>query len=475
MPKRLLAILEGVPEANGEPRYILGLSEDVSEGRAAQDRLAFLAGHDRLTHLANQEYFVGRLAQVLKAGGAAAILALEIDEFKAINQLLDRNAGDVLLIDVAMMFRLALKKGDTAARFDADRFFLLVEGAGVAGRAERYARTLLAAVAKRNSARDRVKFGVRMGLAIAGTEGAGSSGADRLIASAEMALASAGASAGRERGSRIAYFDHELEDAARLRRRIEERLTDALAEDLIEVHFQPIACVESGQVCAFETMARWTDPELGSVPPDVFVPVAEASGLIADLGRRVLEKAAREAATWDSALTVAVNLSPGQLSDTLFDEVALILRETGLPPQRLELEITGGQLLADTDRSIAILKRLKALGVCLSMDDFGTGYSSLSYFRMFPFNEVKIDQSFVRTMGESAEALAIVRAVIGLAKGLGMPVVTEGVETETQLAMLRAEGCTYAQGYLIGRPAPIAAFEGVVVDRGKCAVRAGKR
>ncbi len=455
-----------IPDATGKPRYILGLSEDLSEGRAAQDRLAFLAGHDRLTHLANRDHFVDRLAQVLKAGNAAAILALDIDNFKSVNQDLGRTGGDELLIEVAMMVRLALRNGDSAARFDADRFFLLVEGTDVAGRAERYARSLLAAVAKMNLVQEGPKFSVRIGLAIAGREGAGSKGADSLIGGAELALVSAR----NECGSRVAYFDYQLEDAARLRRQVEERLAFALAQDLIEVHFQPIACFETGRISAFETMARWTDPDLGSVPPAMFVSVAEASGLIADLGRQVLEKASREAATWDRPLTIAVNLSPGQMSDTLVDEVALILRKTGLEPHRLELEITEGILLADTDQSIAILKRLKALGVSFSMDDFGTGYSSLSYFRMFPFDKVKIDQGFVRTMEHSAEALAIVRAVIGLAKGLGMPVVGEGVETSAQLEMLRAEGCTHAQGYLIGRPAPIEAFETVLIKRSNRAI-----
>jgi len=457
-----------IPGADGRPRFILGLSEDLTEGRAAQDRMAFLAGHDRLTHLANRNRFVDHLTQVMKARRGAAVLAIDIDDFKAINQLAGRTIGDSVLLDVATMFRLALRNGDTAARFDSDRFFLLVEGANVVGRAERYARSLLAAIEKRNSAHQEPMFSARIGLAIAGTEGAGNGGADGLIASAEMALTGAR----QKRGSRIAHFDHQLEEAARCRRRIEKRLADALAQDLIKIHFQPIACLATGRITTLETMARWTDTELGSVSPEVFVPVAEASGLIEGLGRRVLEKAASEAATWDPPLTVAVNLSPGQLSESLCSEVARVLRETGLAPQRLELEITEGLLLADTEQSIAILGRLKALGVSLSMDDFGTGYSSLSYFRMFPFDKVKIDQSFVQTMESSPEALAIVRAVIGIAKGLGMPVVAEGVETSRQLEMLRFEGCSHAQGYLIGRPAPIEAFDRIVVDRGKCAIDA---
>ncbi|MGZ8307663.1 MAG: putative bifunctional diguanylate cyclase/phosphodiesterase, partial [Allosphingosinicella sp.] len=217
----------------------------------------------------------------------------------------------------------------------------------------------------------------------------------------------------------------------------------------------------------FEALLRWTHRELGPIGPATFIPLAEESGLILKLGEWVLREACTEAARWTPALKLSVNLSPVQFTQgDLAAEVEAILAETGLDPVRLELEVTEGLLIKDAEKAIVILERLKALGVQIAMDDFGTGFSSLSYFRMFPFDKVKIDQSFIRDMIGNPQARAIIRSVIGLGQGLGMPVVAEGVETAEQLDALRAEGCDQVQGYWISRPGPIAHFEGVVMDRG---------
>jgi diguanylate cyclase len=236
------------------------------------------------------------------------------------------------------------------------------------------------------------------------------------------------------------------------------------------VHYQPLADLGSGRILGFEALLRWTHPQLGPISPDVFIRLAEESGLILALGEWVLRQACTEAAGWGPPLKLAVNLSPLQfMHDDLVGLIDRVLQETGLEPDRLDLEITEGLLIKDATGALATLVRLKALGVRISMDDFGTGYSSLSYFRMFPFDKVKIDRSFVHDMIDNAQARAIIRSVIGLGRGLGVPVLAEGVETPEQLDMLRAEGCDQVQGYLISRPNPIHFFDAIVLARGGAA------
>jgi EAL domain-containing protein (putative c-di-GMP-specific phosphodiesterase class I) len=232
----------------------------------------------------------------------------------------------------------------------------------------------------------------------------------------------------------------------------------------LNIHFQPLADLESGRIVGFEALLRWNHPQIGPISPEVFVPLAEEAGLIVRLGDWVLREACSVAAKWNPPLKLSVNLSPLQfLQDDLVGSIEQVLSHTGLDPRRLDLEVTEGLLIKDAEGALAVLKRLKALGVQISMDDFGTGYSSLSYFRMFPFDKVKIDRSFVQEITANPQARAIIRSVIGLGRGLGMPVVAEGVETIEQLEALRAEGCDQVQGYLISRPNPIGHFYGVVL------------
>jgi EAL domain-containing protein (putative c-di-GMP-specific phosphodiesterase class I) len=264
----------------------------------------------------------------------------------------------------------------------------------------------------------------------------------------------------------VRFYEAAMDQALRERRQLDTDLRRAIAGDELSIHYQPMVDLERGCVLGFEALLRWNHKQLGEIGPATFIPLAEESGYIVELGAWVLRKACAEAAQWTPPLKLSVNLSPIQfIQDDLAREIEAILAETGLEPSRLDLEITEGVLIKEPDRAIAILQRLKKLGVQISMDDFGTGYSSLSYFRTFPFDKVKIDQSFIRDMMVNKQARAIVRSVIGLGRGLGMPVVAEGVETAEQLDALRLEGCDQVQGYLISRPNPITYFEHVVIDR----------
>jgi diguanylate cyclase (GGDEF)-like protein len=452
----------GVPGENGRPALMLGMSEDVTQWRAAQERLAFLAGHDALTHLHNRVSFAERLEAALDGGAPAALLAIDLDRFKAVNDTHGHLAGDELLIAVAKLLREIGETdeagGGIAARMAGDEFMLLVPGPRAGARAARIAQRLVDRLgASMELGPVSVRSGASIGIAVAPEHGRT---AEELLRSADLALYRA---KGAGRG-RYSFFDNDMDEAARQRWRIEGWMREAIAAGQFRLEYQPLASLESGKVVAFEALARWRHPEGGDIRPDIFIPIAEESGLILELGRQMLRQAVAEAARWQPELTVSVNLSPIQVQNPVFyDHVAEALAEFGLAPERLELEVTEGVLIRDPEAALATLNRLKALGVSIAIDDFGTGYSSLSYFRMFPFDKVKIDQSFVREMEGSHEALAIVQAVIGLARGLGLPVVAEGVESQAQFDLLLAEGCTQVQGYLLGRPAPAEAFRGVVI------------
>lgn len=463
----------------GKPLYLLGIGEDVTEVRRAQQQLAFVAGHDALTGLYNREHFTATVDVALaehcppgnRARGAPstidaqiAILAIDLDRFSSIVGAYGRNGADELLVDVAAHIRLAIKAGWCAARFDADRFFIMIAGAGAGRRAETLARELLASLAMRGGSDDghrdrKPQARARIGIAIGPRDG---DTAEALVCSAELASLRAKTSGqdATASGWRIAFFERAQDDAAKRRRRIEERLALAVSHAKIDVHYQPLIELADGRVSGFEALARWHDDELGEVSPVEFIPVAEAIGLIDQLGLDVLAKAARDAVHWPPDHILSVNFSAAQFDDdALAGHVSRVLAQEGLDPSRLEVEITESLLIAPHARVLDTLRDLKAMGATIAMDDFGTGYSSLSYFCSFPFDKVKIDQSFIRDMTTNREAHAIVRAVIGLAHGMGMKVVGEGVETQDQLDALRADGCDLAQGFLIGRPAAARFFE----------------
>jgi predicted signal transduction protein with EAL and GGDEF domain len=354
-----------------------------------------------------------------------------------------------------------VRGNELVARLGGDEFAIVQQGGGQPASAGLLCERLAAALEEPFAIGEQsVSISASVGVAIFPTD---AGGAADLIKNADMALYRA-----KSEGRGLArFYEAAMDEALRQRRQLEADLRLAIEKEELNVHYQPLAQLETGTVIGFEALLRWNHPELGAIGPDVFIRLAEESGLIIRLGEWVLREACAEAARWNPPLKLSVNLSPLQFTqDDLVGSVRRVLDETGLDPARLDLEITEGLLIKDAGGALATLERLKALGVEISMDDFGTGYSSLSYFRMFPFDKVKIDRSFIRDMVESPQARAIVRSVIGLSHGLGMPVVAEGVETAEQLALLRGKGCDQVQGYLISRPNPIGHFERVVVDRG---------
>jgi predicted signal transduction protein with EAL and GGDEF domain len=293
-----------------------------------------------------------------------------------------------------------------------------------------------------------LRIKLTIGVAVFPTDGAD---AAMLMGNADAALYRAKAEA---RGS-IRFFEAEMDQRLREQRALQQDLRTAIERNELVLHYQPQALI-GGEVIGFEALVRWQHPTRGLVPPTMFIPVAEDNGLIISLGEWILREACREAATWPKPLQIAVNLSPVQFQyGDLVGLVHGVLLETGLASHRLELEITEGVLIGDFSRAVSILRRLKTLGVRIAMDDFGTGYSSLSYLQSFPFDKIKIDQAFITNVHQSPQSVAIIRAVIGLGRGLDLPVVAEGVENEAQLAFLSQEACDEVQGYLIGRPMPI--------------------
>jgi diguanylate cyclase (GGDEF)-like protein len=452
--------------SENRPAGFGAIIRDLSEKKAAElerrqslERVTYLARHDTLTGLANRAHFAELLDESL-AGGAPAVLCIDLDRFKAVNDLFGHATGDQLLRAVAVRLKQASDSDCRPGRLGGDEFAVIVPGPDAARRAERLAREVINRLSQPFMLDGRAgHIGASIGIAVSPTDGVEASS---LLHNADLALYRAKAQG---RG-RLCFFEAEMDRAARERRALEADLRTALLNDEIELHYQPLASIDAGRVSGFEVLARWYHPEHGVIAPAHFIPIAEECGVIVEIGLHILRRAMQEAAGWSPLLNIAVNLSPLQVVHSDFaSDVEALLKETGLAPERLELEITEGLLLRDTERALMILARLRALGVRISMDDFGTGYSSLSYFRQFPFDKVKIDQSFVREMTESRQALAIVQAIIGLGRGLGMPVVAEGVETRAQLDSLQAEGCAEVQGFFVGPPQPIEDYRHLVASK----------
>ncbi|HYE27493.1 MAG TPA: EAL domain-containing protein [Allosphingosinicella sp.] len=438
---------------------------DISERKEAAERIAHLAFHDALTGLPNRAVFADHLARTVEtaAQGSApvAVLCVDLDGFKAVNDIYGHPTGDALLAAAAQRLRAAVRGHELVARLGGDEFAIVQAGGQQPDHAGLLAGRVLEAMAEPFAiGADTVRISGSVGVALFPDDAADPGS---LVKNADMALYRAKAEG---RGT-ARFYEAAMDEALRRRRQLEADLRQAIGGGELSVHYQPLADLGSGAILGFEALLRWRHGQLGEISPASFIPLAEESGFIVKLGEWVLYQACAEATRWTPALKLSVNLSPVQFTQgDLAALVEKVLAETGLEPSRLELEVTEGLLIRDADKAIAILERLKALGVQIAMDDFGTGYSSLSYFRMFPFDKVKIDQSFIRDMIDNPQARAIIRSVIGLGRGLGMPVVAEGVETAEQLDALRAEGCDQVQGYLISRPGPIAHFEGVVMARG---------
>ena len=440
-----------IPGDDGKPQYLLAVIEDVTERKQAEAKIAHMAHHDALTDLPNRAAFNECLAALLEKAGASgqefAVLCLDLDRFKEINDVFGHAIGDRMLCEVSRRLQAAAA-GAFLARVGGDEFTLIVEGPQPAT-AEALAERLQASLADEIDIEDHpLRIKLTIGVAVFPTDGAD---ATMLMGNADAALYRAKAEA---RGS-IRFFEAEMDRRLREQRALQQDLRVAIERDELVLHYQPQALI-GGEIVGFEALVRWRHPTRGMVQPGMFIPVAEESGLIISLGEWILREACREAASWPKPLQIAVNLSPVQFQyGDLVGLVHGVLLETGLAPSRLELEITEGVLIGDFSRAVSILRRLKTLGVRIAMDDFGTGYSSLSYLQSFPFDKIKIDQAFITNVHQNPQSVAIIRAVIGLGRGLDLPVVAEGVENEAQLAFLSQEACDEVQGYLIGRPMPI--------------------
>ena len=446
--------VHGIDE-DEEAVHWFGTSTDIGQIRESQAHVLFLAQHDTLTGAANRallretlegEMRVGRVGRVL------GVLCLDLDRFKICNDRVGHRGGDLILRESASRLTGCLGPGDLLARIGGDEFVLLheeVDAAGIAGFADRVVASLAAPF---QVEMHELQLGASIGIAVSPQDG---EDPDELLRRADVALYRAK----RQGGGRACRFEAMMDEEVRERRLLIGRLEQAVAGNGLHLHYQPFFDIHGGTLRGFEALVRWTDPERGEISPQLFIPLAETSGLIVPLGAWVLEQACRAAASWNTRCSVAVNLSPAQFrSGHLVGEVERTLSHTGLAPDRLELEVTEGLLIEDIDQVLESLLAIKRLGVRVALDDFGTGYSSLSYLRRFPFDKVKIDRSFIRAMAEDEASRSIVDAIISLGHSLRLRVTAEGIETERQLSMLRAGGCDEAQGFLLGRPAAADAF-----------------
>ncbi len=426
---------------------------DVTARRKAEKRIVHMAHHDALTNLPNRvayrRFLRRQLGRARRSGASLAVLCIDLDLFKNVNDQLGHHSGDRLLELVSARLRAECRDGDFVARLGGDEFAVVL---GPVGSREAVASCCSRLIARVSEPYDingnEVVIGASVGIAMAPDDGYED---EQLLRHADMALYKAKA----DGGGTFCFFSREMDEQAQKRRAMESDLRRAQPAGELEVHYQPIVDALSGRVVACEALLRWRHSEHGLIPPGEFIPVAERLGIIVQIGEWVLEQACRTAVTWPSDVRIAVNLSPVQFrARGLARMVAEILGRTGLSPERLDLEITESILLADTEANLATLHQLKDLGVAISMDDFGTGYSSLSYLRSFPFDKIKIDRSFIRDVTSRPDCLAIVRAITSLGRSLNICTIAEGVESAAQLDQLRSEGCAQLQGFLFSAARP---------------------
>ena len=423
--------------------------EDVTERRQAEAQIMHMARHDALTDLPNRLLFRERIEQTLERGETLAILFVDLDRFKTVNDTLGHPVGDALLRAVTKRLKMAVRGSDTVARLGGDEFAIVQFGAKPSDATELAVRIIDALSKPFDVLGNQVVIGASIGIAMAPTDG---NEPDQLLRNSDMALYRAKSNG---RGA-YHFFQPEMDAEMQARHALEVDLRKAMLTGEFENYYQPIVDIATGKIVGFEALVRWNHPQRGLVLPDDFIPLAEEIGIIAPLGEWVLRQACRDAAAWPGKLTVSVNLSAVQFRDpSLALTVASALGASGLDAKRLDLEITETVLLQQDRGVLTTLHQIRDLGVRISMDDFGTGYSSLSYLRSFPFDKIKIDRSFIQELGKKEDSTAIVRAVTRLAGNLGMATIAEGVETSEQLEILRAEGCTQVQGYLFSRPKPV--------------------
>jgi diguanylate cyclase (GGDEF)-like protein/PAS domain S-box-containing protein len=449
---------------SGEPRYIIGVLQDLTQHKRDEARITYMAHHDSMTELPNRAAFNeclnGMFELARKDAASFAVLCLDIDRLKTINDTFGPAAGDAVLKQLAGRLGEACE-GAFLARIGGDEFCVV----SPTGQQPAVADALAARLREATAADfeidgNSVNVSTTIGIALYPSDADDVTG---LLANAEAALYRAKTD---NRGG-VLFFEPEMDKQLREKRALQHDLKLALHNGELELYYQPQADMD-GSVVGFEALVRWHHPRQGMVPPATFIPLAEESGLIMALGEWILTAACKEAASWPKPLRIAVNLSPVQVQHgELANRIHETLLATGLSPNRLEVEITEGVLIGDFSRAMAILRRIKNMGVRIAMDDFGTGYSSLSYLQSFPFDKIKIDQVFIANLMNSPQSAAIVRAVIGLGQGLQLPVIAEGVETKEQRDFLAKASCDGMQGYLIGRPQPISHYAEIVGRKGR--------
>jgi diguanylate cyclase (GGDEF)-like protein/PAS domain S-box-containing protein len=440
---------------------------DITERRKAEARIAYMAHHDGMTSLPNRELFQERLKQALKTDKPVAVLCIDLDLFKNVNDSLGHPIGDRLLKLVAERLRAQVRGNNLAARLGGDEFAVILSSDVSPNEASDFAARLIKLLsAAYEIDGNEVVIGASIGIALSPGDGDTS---EELMRNADLALYRAK----QDGGGLHRFFEREMDRQAQLRRDMELDLRRAFGNGEFELHYQPLVDIATDRISGFEALLRWRHPEKGMISPADFIPVAEDIGLIVSIGEWVLREACNEAVKWPAGVKIAVNLSPVQFrSRNLVQVVVSALANSGLSPQRLELEITESLFLAESGANLAILHQLRELGVSISMDDFGTGYSSLSYLRSFPFDKIKIDRSFVKDLAQCSDCVAIVRAISGLGRSLNITTTAEGVETMDQLDWLRAEGCNQVQGFLFSPAKPANEVEQLLCKFGTRASKA---
>jgi len=434
----------------------VAIHQDITAQKQAEKQIAYMARHDGLTNVANRAVVLEKmeeaLARLRRHGSRFTLFMLDLDLFKTVNDSLGHPIGDELLKAVAGRLSACVGETDTVARLGGDEFAILATADGNQREAAiAIANKLLEAVAAPcDLDGHHLNIGTSIGIALAPEHG---TTVDQLVKNADLALYKA-KSEGR---AAFRFFDDAMGIEARTRRAHQNDLRSAVANGEFELHYHPIVDIQTREIASVEALIRWRHPERGMIAPAEFIHLAEETGLINPIGDWVLRQACSDARRWPAPVKVSVNLSAVQFRKSCaLDDFRNVLDETGLPPQRLELEITESVLLHGSVENVETLHKLRLMGIAIVLDDFGTGYSSLSYLRMFPFDKIKIDRSFMHELSKRADCAAIVAAVAGLGRSLRIGTVAEGVETEDQLRLVRAAGCTHAQGYMFGRPCPAA-------------------
>jgi diguanylate cyclase (GGDEF)-like protein len=439
------------PLANGG---WVATQEDITERRRAEQKIAHLAHYDALTDLPNRVSFREQLQQELertRRGEQLAVLYIDIDEFKSVNDSLGHPAGDELLKAVASRLQSCIRETDFVARLGGDEFAIVQTGIKQPNDVVELVKRIYEAIREPHECLGhQVATDASIGIALAPNDG---TELDQLLKSADLAMY--GAKADGRRTYR--FFEPQMDACVRARRTLELDIRQAIAEGAFELHYQPIVNLGSNEIVGCEALLRWNHPVRGMISPAEFIPIAEETGLILQIGDWVLTTACAEATNWPPGIKLAVNVSPVQFRSHAFSlKVANALATTGLSAGGLELEITEAVLIRDDEAALAMLQHLRAIGVHIALDDFGTGYSSLSYLQRFPFDKIKIDRCFVNDIAEAEGSSSIVQAVINIARARNMTTTAEGVETERQREMLLSFGCTEMQGYLFSPAMPVA-------------------